>query len=67
AEGLGLRRGVDIELAETPPEMAALAIALLRDRPRRIAMARAGRAQVVERFDWRRIETALAPLVSNLS
>lgn len=66
AEGLGLRRGVDIELAETPAEMAALAIALLADPPRRIALARAGRAQVVERFDWGRIETALGPLVSNL-
>ncbi|MDP9201091.1 MAG: glycosyltransferase family 4 protein [Gemmatimonadota bacterium] len=66
AEGLGLRRSVDIELAESPAEMAALAIALLADRPRRIALAKAGRAQVVERFDWRRIESALPELVSSL-
>lgn len=66
AEGLGLRNGVEIELAETPTEMATVALELLRDQPRRMTLASEGRRQVAERFDWRRIEPALGKLVSEL-
>jgi len=62
-EGLGLRGGVDLELADTPVDMAAACVALLGDPARRRALGTAGRAHVAERFDWRRIEEKVESLL----
>jgi len=67
AEGLGLRGGVDLEYADTAAEMAARCLELLRDRPRRCALAAAGRASVRARFNWEAIEDALPGLVSGVA
>lgn len=62
-EGLGLRGGVELELADTPRAMADACVALLGDPVRRRALGAAGRARVAERFDWRRIEERLGALL----
>jgi glycosyltransferase involved in cell wall biosynthesis len=62
-EGLSLRDGVDLELADTPRAMADACLALLADPARRRALGAAGRAHVAERFDWRRIEERLEALL----
>jgi glycosyltransferase involved in cell wall biosynthesis len=48
----GNRPGVDHLRGETPAELAAAAVRLLRDVPQREALARAGRALVAESFSW---------------
>jgi polysaccharide biosynthesis protein PslH len=63
AEGLGLRGGVDLEFADTPTDIAARCLELLKDRDRRRALATAGRATVADRFDWISIERALPGLI----
>ncbi len=62
-EGLSLRGGVDLELADTPRAMADACLALLADPARRRALGAAGRARVAERFDWRRIEEKVDSLL----
>jgi glycosyltransferase involved in cell wall biosynthesis len=62
-EGLSLRGGVDLELADTPRAMADACLALLGDPARRRALGAAGRARVAERYDWRRIEERLDSLL----
>lgn len=52
AEGLPLRPGVEIALADEPQAFAAAVLALLRDDDRRRAMEQAGLALVRERYDW---------------
>lgn len=55
ARGLGLRPGVDFELADSPGDFAAACVRLLRDPARRRALGEAGRDTVVRRFDWNAI------------
>lgn len=62
-EGLGLRGGVDLELADTPRAMADACLALLADPARRRALGAAGRAHVADRFDWLRIEERVESLL----
>ncbi len=62
-EGLSLRGGVDLELADTPRAMADACLALLGDPARRRALGAAGRARVAERYDWTRIEERLDSLL----
>jgi glycosyltransferase involved in cell wall biosynthesis len=67
AEGLGLRGGIDLEFADTAADMAARCLELLRDKPRRCALASTGRATVAARFDWPMIERTLPSLVSGVA
>jgi glycosyltransferase involved in cell wall biosynthesis len=67
AEGLGLRDGEDLELADAPESMAARCLVLLGDRDRRVRLATAGRAHVARRFDWARITAGAAELVSRVA
>jgi glycosyltransferase involved in cell wall biosynthesis len=67
AEGLGLRDGEDLEVADTPDAMAARCLALLEDRERRLALAATGRAHVARRFDWARITAGVPELVARIS
>lgn len=46
AEGLNFTPGTEIELADSPADFARAAVALLRDRPRRIALGAAARQRV---------------------
>jgi glycosyltransferase involved in cell wall biosynthesis len=66
AEGLGLRGGIDLEFADAPAEFAARCLELLRDKPRRCALASTGRATVAARFEWASIERELPELVSKI-
>jgi glycosyltransferase involved in cell wall biosynthesis len=59
AEGLDLRAGVDLEIADTPDQFAAACSGLLASRERRQAVGTAGRARVMERYRW----TTIAPAV----
>lgn len=52
AEGLPLVPGVHFLCADDPAEFARAVVALLRDPPRRRALAMAGRRLVEERFSW---------------
>jgi len=52
AEGLALRPGVDLALADTPAAFAEACIRLLADGAARRALGEAGRARVLERYDW---------------
>ncbi len=54
-EGLDLRPGVDLEVADTPARFAAACLELIRDESRRQRLGRAGRARVIERYEWARI------------
>jgi glycosyltransferase involved in cell wall biosynthesis len=51
-EGLGLTPGQHFLAADTDTEFADAIIALLRDAPRRAAMAEAGRALLEARYSW---------------
>lgn len=59
AKGLGLRPGIDFEMADDPRQFAAACAQLLNDPARRRELGAAGRENVVRRFDWNAIgETA---------
>jgi glycosyltransferase involved in cell wall biosynthesis len=51
-EGIDLRPGEHLEIADTPAAFAETTISLLGDRERRLALGRAARALVVERYAW---------------
>ena len=51
-EGIDLRPGEHLEIADTPAAFAEATINLLGDRERRLALGRAARALVVERYAW---------------
>jgi polysaccharide biosynthesis protein PslH len=63
AEGLPVRSGEQLMLADDPREMASAIVELLSDVDRRRALERAARALVVESYDWsavaRELERAL--------
>jgi glycosyltransferase involved in cell wall biosynthesis len=52
AEGLGLRDGIDLLIADDPATFAAQLDRLLGDESLCAALARAGRSTVTRRFDW---------------
>jgi glycosyltransferase involved in cell wall biosynthesis len=66
AEGLGLEGGKEIILADDPAEFARSVITLLRDRPRRNAIARSARAVVVDRYSHPTLKKNLDELLSTL-
>jgi glycosyltransferase involved in cell wall biosynthesis len=65
AEGLDLRPGVDLEIAETPEAFADACTRLLGDPEARRKLGAAGRRRVLERYRWKAIarvaERVLAP------
>ena len=67
AEGLPLRPGEHVVLADDPPEFAGAVVSLLRDPERRRALGSAARRFVLERYSWARVsrefETCLAEVV----
>ncbi len=67
AEGLPLRPGEHVVLADDPPEFARAVVSLLRDPERRRALGSAARRFVLERYSWARVsrefETCLAEVV----
>ena len=52
AEGLGLQPGVEYVAADDAESFAREVVALLRDRPRREALERAGRRLVEDNYSW---------------
>lgn len=52
AEGLSLRDGEHLVLADEPEAMAAEIVRTLREPARALALAEAGRRLVLERYDW---------------
>ncbi len=52
AEGLDLRPGVDLELADTAAAFAAACSRLLQDPAARARLGREGRARALARYDW---------------
>lgn len=59
AEGLGVRDGEHLLLADAPEDFARAVVRLLRSPEERARLGRAGRAHVVGRYDWE-------PLVARL-
>lgn len=64
-EGLGLRPGVDFELANSSAEFADACVRLLKDPPKRLRLGDSGRQSVLQRFRWdavsRMAEAAITP------
>lgn len=54
-EGLDLRPGIDLEVADTPSSFANACLELMRDKSRRDRLGQAGRERVLERYEWTRI------------
>jgi glycosyltransferase involved in cell wall biosynthesis len=54
-EGLDLRPGIDLEVADTPSSFANACLELMRDERRRHRLGQAGRERVLERYEWVRI------------
>jgi sugar transferase (PEP-CTERM/EpsH1 system associated) len=59
AEGLGLRDGHDLLLADTPSQLADVAIRLLRDPVLRNGLSAQARATALQRFSWDAVGRAL--------
>jgi glycosyltransferase involved in cell wall biosynthesis len=58
AEGLDLRPGLDLELADTPDAFAAACSRLLQDPAARARLGEEGRARALARYDWNMVEEA---------
>jgi glycosyltransferase involved in cell wall biosynthesis len=58
AEGIALREGENILLADSPGEFAQAVVRLLSDERLRAQMRAGGRQWVKARYDWRRVYTA---------
>jgi len=66
AEGLDLKPGKDIVLADDPTEFAQAVITLLRDRPRRDSIARQARTVIVDRYSQPILKRSLDNLLFDL-
>ena len=58
AEGLTYRDGQDILIADTPGEFAQAVVSVLRDASLAARLAAAGRVNVEQHYDWRRVYPA---------
>jgi glycosyltransferase involved in cell wall biosynthesis len=54
-EGLDLRPGVDLEVADSPDAFAQACLSLMQNERRRRQLGEAGRQRVCELYDWSRI------------
>jgi glycosyltransferase involved in cell wall biosynthesis len=63
AEGLDVRDGVHLLLADTAADFAAQTVRLLGSRPLRDALAVAARRLVEERYEWRTIGARLCEVI----
>jgi glycosyltransferase involved in cell wall biosynthesis len=59
AEGLPVRDGENIAIADRPDEMAERIVQLLRDPPAAERLGREGRRAVLDRFSWPKVAAAL--------
>jgi len=66
AEGLDFVDGQEIILADTPADFAAAVVELLRDEPKRRAMAMAARKRVAERYSYANLRQTLAKALASL-
>ncbi|RVT40894.1 TIGR03087 family PEP-CTERM/XrtA system glycosyltransferase [Sphingobium algorifonticola] len=64
AEGIDALPGAHLMIAADPAEEAAMVLALLADPDRALAMGRAARARVVERYDWDAVLADLPQLLT---
>jgi glycosyltransferase involved in cell wall biosynthesis len=64
AEGLDVVPGRHLGVADTPDRIAAAIVDLLRDEPRRRALAEAGRRLVAERYTWDTVGRSLRDMIS---
>ena len=67
AEGLPVRNGRDIVLADSPTEFAARTVALLKDRGARERLGSAARALVVEKYSWRTVAADLSATLNRVA
>jgi polysaccharide biosynthesis protein PslH len=54
-EGLDLRPGIDLEVADTADSFANACLELMRDESRRLRLGHEGRKRVFEQYEWARI------------
>jgi glycosyltransferase involved in cell wall biosynthesis len=66
AEGLDLRHGHEIIIADKPEEFAAAVLGLLHDPQRRAELSRAGRQAVAARYDWPIINQNLETFIGSI-
>jgi glycosyltransferase involved in cell wall biosynthesis len=66
AEGITIRPGEDIAIADAPEDFAAQTIRLLREPAEGARMAAAGRAALEERYDAARVYQALSPIYAKV-
>jgi glycosyltransferase involved in cell wall biosynthesis len=59
AEGISVTDGRDILLADEPAAMASAIAALAKSPDRARSIAEAGRALVLDRYDWKRVTAGL--------
>lgn len=67
AEGLELKHGEHLLIADSPDAFAQATIRLLREEPLRTRLVRAAREQVSKEYDWRRIQARMAEIVTSLA
>jgi glycosyltransferase involved in cell wall biosynthesis len=67
AEGLGLRHGEQVLLADDPESFATHAAALLRDRALRERLAAAGRSYVLARYSWSELGRRFAEICARVA
>jgi glycosyltransferase involved in cell wall biosynthesis len=54
-EGLDLRAGVDLEVADTASQFGTICLELMRDKLRRQRLGQSGRARALDRYEWSKI------------
>ena len=64
AEGLDIRHGIDLDVADSPDAFAAACCALLRDSDRRRRLAASGRERVLERYVWSHLLDTVETVIS---
>jgi len=63
AEGIDLRPGTDLEIADDAPSFAAACVRLLADASRRRELGLSGRERVRERYSWTAVEASIAAVL----
>jgi glycosyltransferase involved in cell wall biosynthesis len=66
-EGLELRDGEELLVADDPEAFAEALVRVLRDRPLRSSLARAGRAAVEARHDWQHLLPGFEQLLEDIA